>query len=97
MKITYSDVDNKYRIPLCGLNTLLFDGEIYPNELSIAPSKLPKKIECNVQGEQGEGEYEYACRYTLDDEGFIESEYIEDKADGEEYADIRYTYADKEF
>ena len=97
MKITYSDVDNKYRIPLCGLNTLLFDGEIYPNELSIAPSKLPKKIECNVQGEPGEGEYEYACRYTLDDEGFIESEYIGHYAGGGYYVDIRYTYADKEF
>lgn len=33
----------------------------------------------------------------MDDEGFIESEYIEDKADGEDFADVRYTYADKEF
>ena len=97
MKITYSDDDNKYRTPLCGLTTMMFHELLYPNELSIAPAKLPKKIECYVQGEQGEGEYEYACRYTLDDEGFIESEYIEDKADGEEYADVRYTYADKEF
>lgn len=92
MKITYSDVDNKYRTPLCGLSTMLFNG--FPNELSIALAKLPKKLEYN---EPGEGEYEYVCRYTLDDEGFIESEYIEDKADGEEYADVRYTYADKEF
>lgn len=95
VKITYSDVVNKYRIPLCGLSTMLFNE--FPNELSIAPSKLPKKAECYVQDGQGEGEYEYACRYTLDDEGFIESEYIEDNADGEEYADVRYTYADKEF
>ena len=95
VKITYSDVVNKYRIPLCGLSTMLFNE--FPNELSIAPSKLPKKAECYVQGGQGEGEYEFACRYTFDDEGFIESEYIEDKADSEEYADVRYTYADKEF
>lgn len=94
MKITYSDVDNKYRTPLCGLGTMIFYERLYPNELSIAPAKLPKKIEYY---EPGEGEYEFACRYTLDDEGFIESEYIEDKADGEEYADVRYTYADKEF
>ena len=94
MKITYSDVDNKYRTPLCGFTALMFGELLYPNELSIAPAKLPKKLEYY---EPGEGEYEYACRYTLDDEGFIESEYIEDKADGEEYADVRYTYADKEF
>lgn len=94
MKITYSDDDNKYRTPLCGLTALMFGELLYPNELSIAPAKLPKKLEYN---EPGEGEYEYVCRYTLDDEGFIESEYIEDKADGEEYADVRYTYADKEF
>ena len=95
VKITYSDVVNKYRIPLCGLSTMLFNE--FPNELSIAPSKLPKKAECYVQDGQGEEEYVYACRYTLDDEGFIESEYIEDNADGENYADVRYTYADKEF
>lgn len=94
MKITYSDDDNKYRTPLCGLTALMFGELLYPNELSIAPAKLPKKLEYN---EPGEGEYEYACRYTLDDEGFIESEYIEDKADGEDFADVRYTYADKEF
>ena len=94
MKITYSDDDNKYRTPLCGFTALMFGELLYPNELSIAPAKLPKKLEYN---EPGEGEYEYVCRYTLDDEGFIESEYIEDKADGEEYADVRYTYADKEF
>lgn len=94
MKITYSDDDNKYRTPLCGLTALMFGELLYPNELSIAPAKLPKKLEYY---EPGEGEYEYACSYTLDDEGFIESEYIEDKADGEEYADVRYTYADKEF
>ena len=94
MKITYSDDDNKYRTPLCGLTALMFGELLYPNELSIAPAKLPKKAEYY---EPGEGEYEYACSYTLDDEGFIESEYIEDKADGEEYADVRYTYADKEF
>ena len=94
MKITYSDDDNKYRTPLCGLTALMFGELLYPNELSIAPAKLPKKLDYY---EPGEGEYEYACRYTLDDEGFIESEYIEDKADGEEYADVRYTYADKEF
>lgn len=94
MKITYSDDDNKYRTPLCGLTALMFGELLYPNELSIAPAKLPKKLEYY---EPGEGEYEYVCRYTLDDEGFIESEYIEDKADGEEYADVRYTYADKEF
>lgn len=94
VKITYSDDDNKYRTPLCGLTALMFGELLYPNELSIAPAKLPKKLEYY---EPGEGEYEYACIYTLDDEGFIESEYIEDKADGEEYADVRYTYADKEF
>ena len=94
MKITYSDDDNKYRTPLCGFTALMFGELFYPNELSIAPAKLPKKLEYY---EPGEGEYEYACSYTLDDEGFIESEYIEDKADGEEYADVRYTYADKEF
>ena len=94
MKITYSDDDNKYRTPLCGFTALMFGELLYPNELSIAPAKLPKKLEYN---EPGEGEYEYACSYTMDDEGFIESEYIEDKADGEEYADVRYTYADKEF
>ena len=94
MKITYSDDDNKYRTPLCGFTALMFGELLYPNELSIAPAKLPKKLEYY---EPGEGEYEYACSYTLDDEGFIESEYIEDKADGEEYADVRYTYADKEF
>lgn len=94
MKITYSDDDNKYRTPLCGLTALMFGELLYPNELSIAPAKLPKKLEYN---EPGEGEYEYACSYTMDDEGFIESEYIEDKADGEDFADVRYTYADKEF
>lgn len=94
MKITYSDDDNKYRTPLCGLTALMFGELLYPNELSIAPAKLPKKLEYN---EPGEGEYEYVCSYTLDDEGFIESEYIEDKADGEDFADVRYTYADKEF
>ena len=94
MKITYSDDDNKYRTPLCGLNRVLFGNVLYPNELSLAPAKLPKKLEYN---EPGEGEYEYACSYTFDDKGFIESEYIEDNADGEEYADVRYTYADKEF
>lgn len=94
MKITYSDDDNKYRTPLCGFTALMFGELLYPNELSIAPAKLPKKLEYN---EPGEGEYEYACRYTLDDEGFIESEYIEDKADGEDFVDVRYTYADKEF
>ena len=94
MKITYSDDDNKYRTPLCGFTALMFGELLYPNELSIAPAKLPKKLDYY---EPGEGEYEYACRYTLDDEGFIESEYIVDNADGEEYADVRYTYADKEF
>ena len=94
MKITYSDDDNKYRTPLCGFTALMFGELLYPNELSIAPAKLPKKLEYY---EPGEGEYEYACSYTLDDEGFIKSEYIEDNADGEEYADVRYTYADKEF
>ncbi|MGN0010630.1 MAG: hypothetical protein ACI35N_04795, partial [Marinilabiliaceae bacterium] len=92
VKITYSDVVNKYRTPLCGLSTMLFNG--FPNELSIAPAKLPKKAECYVPGE---GEYEFACRYTLDDEGFIEKEYVGDIADSENYADVRYTYADKEF
>ena len=95
VKITYSDDDNKYRIPLCGLSTMLFNE--FPNELSIATAKLPKKVECYVQGGQGEGEYEFACRYTLDDEGFIEKEYVGDIADSENYADVRYTYADKEF
>ena len=94
MKITYSDDDNKYRTPLCGLTALMFGELLYPNELSIAPAKLPKKLEYY---EPGDGEYEYACSYTMDDEGFIESEYIEDKADGEDFADVRYTYADKEF
>ena len=92
-KITYSDVDNKYRTPLYGLNTMLSFG-LYPNELSIAPAKLPIKIDVYYGGSYVR---EYVCRYTLDDEGFIESEYIEDNADGEEYADVRYTYADKEF
>ena len=97
VKITYSDVDNKYRTPLCGLSTMLFDGDFYPNEISISPAKLPKKVECYVQGGQDEGEYEYACRYTLNDEGFIEKEYVGDIADSEDYVDFRYTYADKEF
>ena len=92
MKITYSDVDNKYRTPLCGLTALMFGELLYPNELSIAPAKLPKKLEYY---EPGEGEYEYACSYTLDDEGFIEKEYVGDDAD--RYVDFRYTYADKEF
>ena len=94
VKITYSDVDNKYRTPLYGLSSMLFGDRLSPNELSIAPAKLPKKVECYVPGE---GEYEFACRYTLDDEGFIEKEYVGDDADGENYADVRYTYADKEF
>ena len=94
LKITYSDVDNKYRIPLYGLNVALFYTDLYPNELSIAPAKLPKKIEYYVRGEE---EDEFECRYTLDDEGFIESEYIEVNADGEDNVYIRYTYADKEF
>ena len=94
MKITYSDHDNKYRTPLCGLTALMFGELLYPNELSIAPAKLPKKLEYY---EPGEGEYEYACSYTLDDEGFIESEYIGHYAGGGYYVDIRYTYADKEF
>lgn len=88
MKITYSDVDNKYRIPLCGLNTMLFGEAFPPHVFSIAPAKLPKKIEYY---EPGEGEFECACRYTLDDEGFIESMYIEGNGT------TRYTYADKEF
>lgn len=62
MKITYSDDDNKYRTPLCGLTALMFGELLYPNELSIAPAKLPKKLEYN---EPGEGEYEYACSYTI--------------------------------
>ena len=94
VKITYSDVDNKYRTPLYGLSSMLFGDLLSPNELSIAPAKLPKKIECYVPGE---GEIVCACRYTLDDEGFIEKEYVGDIADGEDYADVRYTYADKEF
>ena len=94
MKIIYSDVDNTYRTPLCGLTTMLFGEDFYPNELSIAPAKLPMKI---VYYQSGDLDDEVMCKYTVDDDGFIESEYIEDKADGEEYADVRYTYADKEF
>ena len=98
MKITYSDVDNKYRTPLCGLTTLLFEGWLYPNELSIAPAKLPKKIEYYYV--QGEVKDELMCKYSVDDDGFIESEYIEGYVSGiisHRGVDIRYTYAYKEF
>ena len=94
VKITYSDVVNKYRTPLCGLRAMLFNesNSELPNEHSIAPAKLPKKIEWY---EPRVGKIVYACRYTLDDEGFIEKEYVGDDAD--RYVDFRYTYADKEF
>lgn len=94
VKITYSDVDNKYRTPLYGLSTMPFRDDLYPNELSIAPAKLPKKIDYYVQGKW---EIVYACRYTLDDEGFLESESIGFLVGGEDFVDVRYTYADKEF
>lgn len=93
VKITYSDVDNKYRTPLYGLNTMLSFG-LYPNELSIAPAKLPIKIDVYYGGSYVR---EYVCRYTVDDEGFIEKECVVDDADSENYVDVRYTYADKEF
>ena len=93
MKIIYSDVDNTYRTPLCGLTTMLFGEDFYPNELSIAPAKLPMKI---VYYQSGDLDDEVMCKYTVDDDGFIESEYIEGY--GNRY-DVyyTYTYADKEF
>lgn len=90
MKITYSDVVNTYRIPLYGLNDALFHGDLYPNELSIAPAKLPMKIEYY---ERGEVKDEVMCKYTVDDDGFIEKEYVGGYGSG----NIYYTYADKEF
>lgn len=93
MKIIYSDVDNTYRTPLCGLTTMLFGEDFYPNELSIAPAKLPMKI---VYYQSGDLDDEVMCKYNVDDDGFIESEHIEGY--GNRY-DVyyTYTYADKEF